>query len=105
MSGLYGIRPSLPPLTGSPQERINQIVAKLKERGVQSDYCPRCNVFDWSVDFLQMPAAPERDAYAALFGHTTPFSTSPGFIPVACFACKNCGYMLYHDLRVLENPR
>jgi hypothetical protein len=95
MGGFSGIRRTVPPPPGSEQARIERLVAELKRRGVKSDYCPRCGTFDWEVDFFQQPAASEGTT-APLLGRLV------GYIPVASFGCKNCGYMMYHNLTVLE---
>jgi hypothetical protein len=95
MSGLSGIgRPTPPP--GSTQQRIDEVVAKLKARGAISDFCPRCGVFDWSVDFFQIPVSPMLAGTYLLMGPQS------GLIPAVCFVCKNCGYMMFHNLNVLE---
>lgn len=98
MSGFSGIRritpPPLPP-ESNEQTRIDKLVAELKRRGVSTDNCPRCRTFDWSVDFFQMPVAHE--------GFISPFGQGvSGYLPVACFTCKNCGYLVYHNLKVIE---
>jgi len=90
-SGFSGIRRTGPSPISEQQERIDSLVAELKKRGVSSDQCPRCNTFDWAVDFLQIPAGPEgASAFLSML------------VPVAMFTCKNCGYVLYHSLKVLE---
>jgi predicted nucleic-acid-binding Zn-ribbon protein len=91
--------------------RVARIIEQLKTRGVNSDYCPRCGVFDWSVDFLALSGRPtvyhpRKDIIA-----TTPSLTSEiqigetmpsGFMRLVCIVCKNCGYVIFHDLNVLE---
>src|SRR4051812_34365675 len=79
--------------------RVDKVILALRQKGASNDYCPRCSSDDWSVDFLQIPAAPWRE----------PNSTSPGFfqapviafnsnIQVVAIQCKNCGYILFHNL-------
>jgi hypothetical protein len=94
MSASSGLpEPSL--LQQVEQQRIDRLVAELKRRGVTNDRCPRCGTFDWAVSFFQMPAAHE--------GFVSPFGQGiTGYIPVACFNCKNCGYLMYYNLRVIE---
>ena len=97
MSGFSGIRRStLPAPPGDPQKRIDKLVDELKRRGVSPDMCPRCRTFDWEVDFFQIPAAYE--------GFVSPLGGIKGYAPVACFTCKNCGYLIYHNLLVIEQP-
>lgn len=90
------------------QGRTARVVRKLKDRGVTDDYCPRCGVFDWNVDFLELSARPAADntgGSATASFESEPYLTSPfptGFLRVVCFVCKNCGYALFHDLSVLE---
>jgi hypothetical protein len=79
------------------QDRIDLLVAELRRRGVSSDLCPRCGTSDWEVDFFQIPAARE--------GFVSPLGGITGYVPVACFNCKNCGYLIYHNLLVIEKPR
>jgi hypothetical protein len=95
-SGFSGIRRTVPSPISEQQKRIDSLVAELKKRGVSSDQCPRCKTFDWAVDFLQIPAAPEG---AGGFSTSTLLSM---LVPVAMFTCKNCGHVLYHSLKVLE---
>jgi hypothetical protein len=87
----------MPPPPSPAQEQIETVVARLKSRNVTDDYCPRCNTFDWSVDFIQMAAAPASAAVTAGYG-----GVITGFIPAVCFVCKNCGYMMFHKLDVLD---
>jgi hypothetical protein len=99
MAGFSNIRRTVPPPPSEVQSKIDQLIVELKKRGVASDKCPRCNTFDWAVDFLQIPAGPVGAA-----GYNVP-SPPTLFIPVASFACRNCGYMMYHNMRVLEGTR
>lgn len=86
------------PLEADPQKRIDLLVAELKKRGVSNDRCPRCSTPDWEVDFFQLPAAHE--------GFVSPLGTGiRGYVPVACFTCKNCGYLIYHNLLVIEKSK
>lgn len=104
MSGFQGIRrPSLPRLV-TTEERIERALAKLRERGVTNDFCPRCNTHDWNVDVLQIPAnsgmssgfGSAREAFsAALVGRTA------GILQILGLVCKNCGYSIFHNLDVL----
>ena len=98
MSGFSGIRRTVPPPPGYEQERIDGLVAELKQRGVSTDMCPRCRTFDWTVDFFQIAVAHE--------GWVSPLGQGvTGYLPVACFSCKNCGYLMYHNLKILETPK
>ena len=107
---------SIPEGIGNPsllaQIKTQEIIDKLKSRGVKSDYCIRCNAFDWSVDFLEITARPATyrpSDYPPVGGgfYTELQFRQPvptGVIRVVCIACKNCGYTMFHDLRILESP-
>jgi phage FluMu protein Com len=98
MSGFSGIRKTVSSPPNNEQVRIDKLVAELKSRGVLTDACARCRTFDWSVDFFQMPVAHE--------GFISPFGQGvSGYLPVACFTCKNCGYLVYHNLKVIETSK
>ncbi len=100
MSGFSGIgNMTIDPPFGDPQKRIEHLVAELRKRGVASDKCARCNTSAWSVDFFQIPAVQENLVSVSIDGNLR------GYLPVACFTCKNCGYIVYHNLRVLEQPK
>jgi hypothetical protein len=86
-----------PPEANPQQKRIDLLVAELKRRGVATDLCARCGTFDWEVDFFQIPAAHE--------GFVSPLGGLKGYVPVACFTCKNCGYLVYHNLLVIEKSK
>ena len=99
MSGFSGIRRMVPPPPApDEQQRIDKLVAELKRRGVSTDMCPRCRTFDWVVDFFQMPVTQE--------GFVSPFGQGiTGYLPVVSFSCKNCGYLMYHNLKIIETPK
>jgi hypothetical protein len=116
--------PPPPPRSTNIQEKIDEIIAELKSRGVQSDYCSRCNAFDWSVEFLEIPARPatltpygaeaygvgpygSSDSGAVMQTNFSHFSQAvpTGFLPVACIVCKNCGYTMFHNLGMLGKRR
>jgi len=92
------------------QIKTQEVIEKLKSRGVNNDYCVRCNTFDWSVDFLEITARPATyrpGNYPALgAGLYTELQflqpTPTGVIRVVCIVCKNCGYTMFHDLGILE---
>lgn len=90
--------------------RIEKAVAKLKTKGVKSDNCPRCTVFDWNVDILEIPAN-SLLASSPLFGLISPgptyFAPSPshpaaGVLSVLSLVCKNCGYSIFHNMSMLD---
>lgn len=101
------------------QIRTDKIIEELKRRGVADDHCPRCGVFDWNVEFLEIiarpavprpPAIPRPPGLAGLVPSTyvnLPFAQPmpTGVIPVVCFVCKNCGFQIFHNSNVLETPR
>ena len=93
------------------QIKTQEVIEKLKQRGVRNDYCTRCNAFDWSVDFLELTARPaslrpgEYPPVGAGRLYTELQFQQPvptGVIRVVCIVCKNCGYTIFHDLGVLD---
>lgn len=111
--GKMNISP-VPAPPGSPTERIQRALAILTKRGVTNDHCPRCNTFDWNVDLLEIPAT---SAISTESSGMTPFGSGPGYsnyvpsyrstaqtgsvLQVMSIVCKNCGYTMFHNLRVL----
>jgi hypothetical protein len=106
MAGFEGIRPSL-----AAQVKTQAIIEELKKRGVDNDFCPRCEVFDWSVDFLEIPAKPAsvrptippQPGVVRSLDFAQPIPT--GFIRMVCIACRNCGYTMFHNMDILEMPK
>jgi len=93
--------------------RIERAVAKLKARGVENDRCPRCNVFNWNVDILDIPAnsAMERTRFFLSLApppSPDPFTAAaPSYPPnsvlsVLSLVCKNCGYSIFHNMGMLD---
>jgi hypothetical protein len=91
--------------------RIEKAVAKLKTKGVENDNCPRCTVFDWNVDILEIPAN-SLLASSPILGLISPkgayFSQSPshlatGVLSVLSLVCKNCGYSIFHNMSMLDD--
>jgi predicted nucleic-acid-binding Zn-ribbon protein len=82
--------------------RIQQALDELKKRGVESDYCPRCNTSDWNVDILEIPAnsAMSRPGIP-MFAPIVANQQATGVIPLLGIVCKNCGYAIFHNLNVL----
>jgi predicted nucleic-acid-binding Zn-ribbon protein len=80
----------------SAQERIDKAIKELKKRGVESDYCPRCNTSDWNVDLLEIPANSEvsKSILPPPMGYQSNLS-------VLGIVCKNCGYTMFHNLNTL----
>jgi hypothetical protein len=108
MAGFEGIRRG----TLSAQMRLQGFIDELKNRGVTNDNCPRCNVFDWSVDFLEIAARPaianptippQPGVVQSNFGFAQPVPL--GFLSMACIACRNCGYTMFHNLNLLETQK
>jgi hypothetical protein len=78
------------------QKKVNDVVAELRRRGVFDERCPRCKrSTNWGANFFQMPVAPTQ---APGFYIAEQLST---FFPVVSLTCTNCGYMVYHNLKVL----
>lgn len=85
-------------------ERMNEALAALRARGVQNDYCPRCNTDNWNVDFLGIPSIPLPKQGLNIPRNTVlhlGISSSSGYIPTLTIVCSNCGYMMMHNLHVL----
>jgi predicted nucleic-acid-binding Zn-ribbon protein len=75
---------------------VNQALEVLKGK-VKNDNCPRCEVFDWSVDAIAIDTIPIAGVPAHL-----PNSYFPGKILVLQIVCKNCGYTMFHNLNALN---
>jgi hypothetical protein len=101
MSGFEGIRRTVPPPPGSAelQQKINEVVAELRSRGLHDDRCPRCRTTNWSVDFFQLPIAPIGA------GGYSPGPLLNAFVPVASFTCMNCGNTINHNLKILGKDK
>lgn len=97
MGGFNNLRNRLL-MTLSPEDRVRKVVEALKKKGIQNDYCPRCNAFDWSVDFLEIPATPIQTTYSS---HNF-YQITPSKLSVVAIQCKNCGYLIFHNMDVLE---
>ncbi len=84
--------------------RIQNALEEMKRRGVNSDYCPRCNTFEWNVDIIDIPAssAMSRPTLAPPpFGSYTYSPQPTGFLSMLSVVCKNCGYTMSHNMGVL----
>jgi hypothetical protein len=90
------------PTSQSPEERIQKAVDELKGRGVKSDHCPRCDTADWNMDLIEVSArSPLAIPSGQLFPRSSDYQQAGGFIPLLGMVCKNCGFVLFHDLHVL----
>ena len=74
---------------------VNQSLEILKDK-VKHDACPRCDVFDWSVDPIAIDVIPIEGVPAHM-----PPSYFPGRILLLQVVCKNCGYTIFHNLHAL----
>ena len=81
------------------QERVNEIVSELRKRGLHDDRCPRCHTTNWDCNFVHIPLAPLTMGLQPITGYVP---TASAFVPVVLFTCLNCGYLIYHNLNVLE---
>jgi hypothetical protein len=81
------------------QQKINEVIAELRKRGLYDDRCPRCRTTNWGTNFFQLPVAP----ITAPGFYVAPQLNS--FIPVVLFTCSNCGYMVHHNLKILGKDR
>jgi predicted nucleic-acid-binding Zn-ribbon protein len=82
------------PLSPEVTSLVESALAELKRRKVLHDRCPRCEVFDWNVDIVTMPAYPVTKPVLG--------ETRPGYLPTLIMLCKNCGYTMLHNLNVLN---
>jgi hypothetical protein len=92
----------------TPQEkRINGALAELGRRRHEpkEDYCPRCGVFDWNVDILDIPANSLMARPALPTGSYRYTQQPTGFISTLSLVCKNCGFMIFHNMDVLGQPK
>jgi len=87
--------------------RIQKAIETMKARGVKDDYCPRCSIFDWNVDLLDLPAnsAMSRQPIAGAYMQRPVWEQATGALSVLSIVCRNCGYTIFHTLNVLENPK
>ncbi len=98
MSGFYKVKTQIP-----PHVRINQAIEKLKQRGVKDDKCPRCGVFDWNVDITDIPASSAMARLPLPTSGNYVYTQEPtGFLAVLSLVCKNCGYLIFHNIDALE---
>lgn len=91
------------------QTRIEQAIAKLKAKGVEQDNCPRCMVFDWNVDILDIPvnSAMASNSFLSALSPNAVFTQesshrTTGVFSVLSLVCKNCGYSIFHSLSILD---
>jgi predicted nucleic-acid-binding Zn-ribbon protein len=83
------------------QQKIDDVVAELRNRGLYNDTCPRCRrSTNWATDFFQMPVAPSTTGMGLAV-----FPQLNAFIPIVSFTCTNCGYMMNHNLRILGKEK
>jgi hypothetical protein len=85
--------------------RIQKALEQIKARGVNNDYCPRCNHFDWNVDLLDIPANSAISRFPITGGtyvQRPVWEQATGALSVLSIVCKNCGYTIFHTLNVLE---
>jgi predicted nucleic-acid-binding Zn-ribbon protein len=86
-------------LSEEGQRIVQQALAELRRRGVNNDYCPRCNTPNWNVDLLGIPST---SLYSTGYGPVGfPRRQPTGYLPVMAIACTNCGYTVLHNLNVL----
>ena len=94
------------------EDKIKEALNVLKERGVKHDHCPRCEVLDWEVDLIGIPA--ESATVPALFlrgippppsgigfNVAAPIQSQSGIISLMAVVCRNCGYTMFHNLDML----
>jgi predicted nucleic-acid-binding Zn-ribbon protein len=85
------------PITLEPETlKLVTGALELLKGKVKHDHCPRCEVFDWSVDAIAIDVIPVQ----GLPAHT-PLSYFPGKILLLQIVCKNCGYTMFHNLNAL----
>ncbi len=89
------------------QFKIQKALDELKRRGVESDYCPRCNASDWNVDLIEIPASSAMSSFGMsgvggqVFPASIAYQQTNGVMPLLGIVCKNCGNTIFHNLNVL----
>jgi predicted nucleic-acid-binding Zn-ribbon protein len=89
-----------PPKVGrlATEVRIHSAMEELKKRGVEKDYCIRCNTDDWNVDLLEIPASSSMTRAGFAKSRYTQIADS---LSVLAIVCRNCGYTMFHNLEIL----
>ncbi len=75
------------------KEWLVKAIGKLRERGVHEDHCVRCGHDDWTGDRLGLAVVDLPQEAGGL---------RPTHIPVLVLTCKNCGYTVFHNQKVLD---
>jgi predicted nucleic-acid-binding Zn-ribbon protein len=89
------MEPMSNPLEPEALKLVNRALEVLTDK-VKHDKCPRCDVFDWSVDPIAINVIPIQGIPAHM-----PHAYFPGRILLIQIVCKNCGYTMFHNLNVL----
>jgi hypothetical protein len=90
------------PLGPEAQAFVRRVLDILREKGATQDYCPRCSTSDWNVDVLGIQVhSLSSDPRVLGQWRYTPY-VPMGAAPVLAIVCKNCGYMMFHNLDVLD---
>ncbi len=71
---------------------LDNVLRVLRERGVSGDVCPRCGTDDWFG---------ERTGVMVTDLPLTTLSVPPRYNPVLVLTCRNCGYTIFHNLKIL----
>jgi hypothetical protein len=82
----------------SAQIKIQAVLDELKKRGVENDYCQRCEKLDWNVDLVEIPA---NSALSATGLPTLPGAGLSGYLSLLAVVCRNCGNTIFHNLDIL----
>ena len=89
-------------LERNPNYRIQKAIQEMHRRGVEDDRCPRCKHLDWKVDIVKVPASSEVGwqplVTQSVYAYTP---TSTGVFSLLSMICNNCGYAMWHDMKVL----
>jgi hypothetical protein len=78
---------------------VKSILADLRMRGANQDYCARCETNDWNVDVIRVFAIPMPLANGGPPTALPP--PSQAYIPTLCIVCNKCGNMILHNLQSL----
>ena len=83
--------------------RMQEALDLLRSKGaLKDDKCPSCGTDNWNVDFLAIPSVPLPVNVAPNTVLHIGISGPSSYIPVLTLVCFNCGYMMFHNLKLLR---
>jgi hypothetical protein len=86
---------SVPKTWGSKnvESQLTEKLAKILQGKRVIGECPRCGTNAWSTDVLALPV----HSYAVPGAQV-----SPSDVPVFFLACRNCGWIAMHSVKILK---